>query len=54
MIFYSFNFPLREHFFCTSLRRPRKIYIKFIAEHLNWGPQILHINDKVSRNMGII
>ena len=36
----------------------RKIHIKylgvFIDEHLNWGPQILHINNKVSRNMGIM
>ena len=36
----------------------RKTNIKylsvFIDEHLNWGPQILHINNKVSRNMGII
>ena len=36
----------------------RKTHIKysgvFIDEHLNWGPQILHINHKVSRNMGII
>ena len=26
----------------------------FIDEHFNWGRQILHINNKVSRNMGII
>ena len=25
-----------------------------IDEHLNWGPQILQINNRVSRNMGII
>ena len=35
----------------------RKTHIKylgvFIDEHLNWGPQ-MHINKKVSRNMGII
>ena len=36
----------------------RKTYIKylgvFIDEHFNWVPQILHINNKVSRNMGMI
>ena len=36
----------------------RKTHIKylgvFIDEHLNWGPQILHINNKVSCNMGMI
>ena len=36
----------------------RKTHIKylgvFIDEHLNWVPQILHINNKVSRNMGMI
>ena len=25
----------------------------FVDEHLNWGPQILHINNKVLHNKGI-
>ena len=35
-------------------KTPIKYLCVFIDEHLNWGPQILHINNKVSRNMGII
>ena len=52
IFFFHLIFPCANIFFV--LRRPHKTYIKFIAEHLNWGPQILHINNKVSRNMGII
>ena len=42
----------------TTLKIEQKSYIKYLGvyidDHLNWNAQIIHINNKISKNIGII